>query len=439
MVNGQLKTAFWDMGDGTTSSAFEVTHTYALAGFYTVTLQTLTWNGCTDQSSIVIHITDSIPNDCTSHFTAKATNNLYEIHFTGYTSSQYSASYMWNFGDPASGTNNMSTSQNPNHTFSAAGTYSVTLSIVDSTNCTSTFSAPVILSLFSNYSLFGQIFAGNQSITACKVQLFSQDYTGSMNILKEITPDSANYYKFDSVSSGIYHILAIPDPGTIYAQQYLPTYFGDAFLWENSTPVVLGQPVNPYLIHLVDFDSISGGDGLINGDLTSGGKSIIVGNQEILILDANNVPVKYMFSLPDGSFSFTGLPYGEYKVYPVITGIRTYPVTVILSESSKTATVVMKISGQSVAGIGDGNPMSSIEMLYPNPVINQLFMSLKSKGEVKIRITDMSGKTVMVKKEQSPASGNLLSLSVFEFEPGLYILIIQDENGYISSRRFIKN
>jgi len=210
MVNGQLKTAFWDMGDGTTSSAFEVTHTYALAGFYTVTLQTLTWNGCTDQSSIVIHITDSIPNDCTSHFTAKATNNLYEIHFTGYTSSQYSASYMWNFGDPASGTNNMSTSQNPNHTFSAAGTYSVTLSIVDSTNCTSTFSAPVILSLFSNYSLFGQIFAGNQSITACKVQLFSQDYTGSMNMLEEVTPDSANYYKFASSSSGTYPNLAHP-------------------------------------------------------------------------------------------------------------------------------------------------------------------------------------------------------------------------------------
>src|SRR6478735_8639634 len=36
-------------------------------------------------------------------------------------------SWLWNFSDPASGTNNTSTLQNPTHAFSATGTYTVTL------------------------------------------------------------------------------------------------------------------------------------------------------------------------------------------------------------------------------------------------------------------------------------------------------------------------
>jgi PKD repeat protein len=428
----------WDMGDGSTYDLSFFYHTYPGPGIYNVMLQTITEDSCIDINYTTVHVLDSIPNDCSSYFSATATNNLYEIHFEGSTTSPYPATFLWNFGDPASGANNSSTLQNPNHTFSAAGTYSVTLTIVDSTNCTSIFSAPVILSLFSNYSLFGQVLAGNQSITDCKVQLFSQDYTGSMNMIEEVTPDSANYYKFDSVSSGIYHILAIPDPGTIYALQYLPTYFGDAFLWENSIPVVLGQPANPYPIHLVDFDSISGGDGMITGGLTAGGKSINVGNQEILILDINNIPVKYLFSEPDGTFSFAGLPYGEYKVYPVITGIKTYPVTVILSATNTSANVIMKISGQTVAGTGESEHYNIIENLYPNPASDVIAVSFKVKGMFRLQIIDASGKAVYIISEAIPTDGNDISIPISALKPGLYLLVVQDAAGNNTTRRFIK-
>lgn len=43
-------------------------------------------------------------------------------------SSQHALSYLWDFGDPASGANNSSTAANPTHTFSATGTYTVKLS-----------------------------------------------------------------------------------------------------------------------------------------------------------------------------------------------------------------------------------------------------------------------------------------------------------------------
>ncbi|HPS61985.1 MAG TPA: C25 family cysteine peptidase, partial [Bacteroidales bacterium] len=42
----------------------------------------------------------------------------------------------WNFGDPNSGTNNVSNDQNPTHTYSDAGTYTVTLEVVSNGVCT---------------------------------------------------------------------------------------------------------------------------------------------------------------------------------------------------------------------------------------------------------------------------------------------------------------
>ena len=49
-------------------------------------------------------------------------------------------SWAWKFGDPSTGANNSSSLQNPTHTFSAAGTYTVTLIITDISGCPDTFS-----------------------------------------------------------------------------------------------------------------------------------------------------------------------------------------------------------------------------------------------------------------------------------------------------------
>jgi gliding motility-associated-like protein len=52
-------------------------------------------------------------------------------------------SWDWNFGDPASGGNNISSLQDPTHTFSSTGTFNVTLIITDISGCQDTFSHSV--------------------------------------------------------------------------------------------------------------------------------------------------------------------------------------------------------------------------------------------------------------------------------------------------------
>ena len=51
--------------------------------------------------------------------------------------------YSWNFGDPASGSNNTSTLEDPTHVFSSCGTYTVTLTVTDSNGCSNEYSTTV--------------------------------------------------------------------------------------------------------------------------------------------------------------------------------------------------------------------------------------------------------------------------------------------------------
>ncbi|MFH1321751.1 MAG: PKD domain-containing protein, partial [Bacteroidota bacterium] len=58
--------------------------------------------------------------------------------------------WSWNFGDPASGSENSSTDQNPWHTYASAGTYDVTLSVISDQGCPSpALTLPGVVTVFS--------------------------------------------------------------------------------------------------------------------------------------------------------------------------------------------------------------------------------------------------------------------------------------------------
>lgn len=58
------------------------------------------------------------------------------------------ASWMWNFGDPASGTNNNSNAQNPSHMYSSDGLYSVSLDVVTTDGCTGSYVFPDMIEVY---------------------------------------------------------------------------------------------------------------------------------------------------------------------------------------------------------------------------------------------------------------------------------------------------
>lgn len=118
-AGGSVSNYDWDFGDGNTDNIPNPSNTYAAAGTYDVALVITSNNSCVDSANIqvevgapanVFFISDSVCLGETISF----------VNTTSSTSSN--VSYTWNFGD--GGTSSL---YSPTYTYSAAGTYTVTL------------------------------------------------------------------------------------------------------------------------------------------------------------------------------------------------------------------------------------------------------------------------------------------------------------------------
>jgi PKD repeat protein len=116
----------WSFGDSGTSTSQNPHYAYAAAGQYTVTLTVTDSNGQTNHTSQQVTVNASP----TASFTETQDAGGQGVSFTDTSTSVSPATvtgWAWNFGD--SGT---STSQNPHYVYTAAGPYTVTLTVTDS-------------------------------------------------------------------------------------------------------------------------------------------------------------------------------------------------------------------------------------------------------------------------------------------------------------------
>jgi len=126
-------TYMWDFGDGANSTDVNPVHTYTDSGSYSVMLIVASNNGCLDTIVKSQYIQIGKP--------AITINNLPQIGCVPLTISPSStiivsepiANYLWNFGDGAT-----SSAENPTHTYSSPGAYTVSLIIATASGCTDT-------------------------------------------------------------------------------------------------------------------------------------------------------------------------------------------------------------------------------------------------------------------------------------------------------------
>ncbi|MDD4247942.1 MAG: PKD domain-containing protein [Methanosarcina sp.] len=114
----------WNFGDGTNSAIQNPVHTYSTAGTYTVTLTATNAAGSnTATKTNYISVGAAAAQTPVAAFSASPTsgNSPMDVTFTD-TSTGTPTAWSWNFGDGAN-----SAIQNPKHTYSTAGTYTVTL------------------------------------------------------------------------------------------------------------------------------------------------------------------------------------------------------------------------------------------------------------------------------------------------------------------------
>jgi PKD repeat protein len=130
--DGSVVAWSWSFGDGASSTAQNPNHTYAAGGTYTVALTATDDDGATGQTSQ--NVTVAAPsgnNPPTAAFTFSCTGLSCSFTDTSSDSDGLVVAWSWSFGDGAT-----STTQSPNHTYAAGGTYTVALTATDDDGAT---------------------------------------------------------------------------------------------------------------------------------------------------------------------------------------------------------------------------------------------------------------------------------------------------------------
>jgi PKD repeat protein len=119
---GSVTKCLWNFGDGKTSKVSNPSHTYSRAGAYTVTLTvTGPWGTytCTQPDYITVYTAPK------ANFSASPRSGAapLQVNFTN-ESSGLVTSWLWNFGDSTT-----STDENPTHTYESPRTYTAKLTV----------------------------------------------------------------------------------------------------------------------------------------------------------------------------------------------------------------------------------------------------------------------------------------------------------------------
>ena len=204
----------WDFGDGGTSTLQNPVHIFATAGTYNVSLIVTTNFGCvsiTPSQQVNIN-----PRPLAGYIVPEVCLNDTYAQFTD--TSQVAApdnivAWAWNFGDPGSGPLNTSTLQNPQHSYSAVGSYNVQLIVTSNNGCKDTITHV----LFVNGSFPVAAFIVQNPATLCA--------NDSVAIAEASTVFPGNITKveiyWDNVGQpGVFDIDNFPASGKIYKHLY---------------------------------------------------------------------------------------------------------------------------------------------------------------------------------------------------------------------------
>ena len=207
--SGSISTWSWNFGDGNTSAQQNPQHQYAANGTYQVTLIVETPTGCSDTIQQQITVNTNIP---TAQFTSASVCQGAPMSFTDQSLGTPNA-WSWNFGDPASGSNT-SASQNPSHTFSGSGNYTVTLTVTNAAGCTSTVQSNVTVNANPTITVNNaQICEGQQAVISGPAGFSSYSWnTGSTQSSITVSPTVTTTYTL-TVTDG--NGCTASDPATL--------------------------------------------------------------------------------------------------------------------------------------------------------------------------------------------------------------------------------
>jgi PKD repeat protein len=139
--DGSIASWAWDFGDGTTGTGATASHTYATGGTFAVVLTVTDNEGAT--GTVTHSVVAVAPNQApTAAFSTSAANLVASFDASNSSDPDGTvASYNWDFGDGSTGTG-----KTPSHTYGAAGSFVVALTVTDDRGATNSVTHSITVS-----------------------------------------------------------------------------------------------------------------------------------------------------------------------------------------------------------------------------------------------------------------------------------------------------
>lgn len=415
---GNIVSWAWDFGDGATSNEENPVHNYVELGEYEVTLTITTADGCESSATYFVWVDDWVWESCQADFWYDVIENedgTYSVQFQDF-SWETPVAWTWNFGDGAT-----SSEQNPTHTYTSEGFFSVTLEILTADGCTSIIEHPVILD------------DGIWSEPECQAMFWFE--------LDEDDPMTLNFMD-----------MSIGDELSAWTWN-----FGDGNSSSEQNPTHSYAEGGAYLVTL----SIESGDcsqsfsmlvwtdeNIFYNDSCQALFLPIIQDNYVLLLDISiGGVVEWSWDLGDGTTS--NEPFVEH--FYEEEGTYTISLTIVTAEGC-TSTFEVVYDSELGDFHGDTNPSALLASstkdaettitslnLYPNPVQDKLNLavSVTEKTDYQIQIINTMGQVVHQQAYTATTGEQSVVLNIAHLATGAYHLTLQCKN-HLKSHKFMK-
>lgn len=312
--------------------------------------------------------------------------------------------------------------------------------------CESDPAGPVSALIEESWLLGGNVFVGDFKLD--EGQAHGYKYEGG-NILHQSTVEITDmgYYFFVPFETGDYYVKVDPSVNSANYGDYVPTYYGDVYHWENSPTVHLQANVYNADVNLIPVAPSNTGPGRIAGNVSFENKYLGLapaGNIQFLLLNNSDECISFSYSDDEGHFCFNGLENGTYKLLCEIIGKKMTPMVFVIDNDNPVLDGINFIikDNEIVMGIGDGLPenINFLSNVFPNPSQNEANIYIETAEPVclNVRIVNCLGQEVLGKKVAVGHGRQLIELDVSNLGTGYYQLLVSGDSISVVARKFIK-
>lgn len=336
----------------------------------------------------------------------------------------------------------------------------VKLSLTISSGC-GTLTDDFVLTIIAGYDISGTVKSAAIPMEDAIVLAYNTTEEGTRAITATTTNDSGEFL-IPNVTEGDYYIYAVPDP--LESGSYIPTYYASRNKWQDAYLMTMNDDVYDVDVDLHPLDHIMpAGEGSIAGTFTyeglpsadfmifnsiwfenSSGSPVVpepglvlpAGNHVVLLMNTDlNRILGWTLSNLDGSFSFSGLLYGAYRLWGEKAGFdnKVSDIIYITPENNSATGVELSIDPEKKMIEASIPPVNiSQGILYPNPCSAYFNISGKDfekESFVNIELINEKGASVIkmpVKRSSASGFGPVLTEGL---NRGIYFCIVTSQSG----------